>query len=112
MPALPFGLVTDVHNSQGDYPRQKSNESFVFWTSQHRADDSPQEVQVPLVQKTGDSTKGNMLHYTLVFLVIALVAGALGFFGVAGLAASIAKILFVLFLVLFLVSLITGKRKI
>ena len=43
-----------------------------------------------------------MLHYALVFLVVALIAAALGFGGVAGIAASIAKILFVVFLVLFL----------
>ena len=42
-----------------------------------------------------------MLHYAVVFLIIALLAGVFGFFGVAGMAASIAKVLFVLFLVLF-----------
>ncbi len=51
-----------------------------------------------------------MLHYAIVFLIIALIAGALGFFAVAGTAAWIAKILFVVFLVLFLVSLMTGKK--
>ncbi len=40
-----------------------------------------------------------MLHWTLVFLIIALIAGALGLFGVAGAAAGIAKILFFVFLV-------------
>jgi hypothetical protein len=35
-----------------------------------------------------------MLHYTLVFLVVALIAGALGFGGVASASASIARILF------------------
>jgi uncharacterized membrane protein YtjA (UPF0391 family) len=44
-----------------------------------------------------------MLHWSLVFLVIALIAGALGFSGIAGAAAGIAKILFVLFLVIWLV---------
>ena len=51
-----------------------------------------------------------MLHYAVVFLIIALIAGALGFFGIAGTAASIAKILFLIFLVLFAVSLIAGRR--
>ena len=66
-------------------------------------------------QKAGEreiQRKDKMLHYTLVFLLVALLAGAFGFFGVAGMAASIAKILFFLFLVLFIVSLITGKRKV
>ena len=46
-----------------------------------------------------------MLHYALVFLVVALIAAALGFGGVAGTAAGIAKLLFLVFIVLFLVSL-------
>jgi uncharacterized membrane protein YtjA (UPF0391 family) len=51
-----------------------------------------------------------MLHYAIVFLVIALIAAVLGFGGIAGAAAGIAKILFVVFLVLFIVSLIMGRR--
>src|SRR5690349_5475265 len=59
------------------------------------------------------STGGwKMLHYAVVFLIIALLAGLFGFFGVAGLAASIAKVLFVIFLVMFLVSFITGRRSV
>lgn len=54
--------------------------------------------------------KETMLHYTIVFLVVALIAGLLGFVGIAGLAAEIAKILFFVFLVLFVVSLIMGRR--
>ena len=41
-----------------------------------------------------------MLHYAIVFLVIALIAGVLGFSGIAGTASSIAWILFVVFLIL------------
>ena len=44
-----------------------------------------------------------MLHYTIVFLVVALIAGLLGFTGVAGTAAWIAQTLFVIFLILFLI---------
>ena len=51
-----------------------------------------------------------MLHYALIFLVVALVAGVLGFGVVAGTAAYIAKILFIVFLVLFLISFISGRR--
>ena len=53
----------------------------------------------------------NVLHYSVLFLVIALIAAFFGFGGVAGTAASIAKILFVVFLVLFLVGLVTGRRR-
>jgi uncharacterized membrane protein YtjA (UPF0391 family) len=45
-----------------------------------------------------------MLHYAIVFLVIALIAAVLGFGGIAGAAAGIAKILFV-------VSLVMGRRR-
>ena len=51
-----------------------------------------------------------MLHYALLFLVVALIAGVLGFGFVAGTAAYIAKVLFIVFLVLFLISLIGGRR--
>lgn len=40
-----------------------------------------------------------MLHYAVVFFVIALVAALFGFGGIATGAAGIAKILFVLFLI-------------
>jgi uncharacterized membrane protein YtjA (UPF0391 family) len=56
------------------------------------------------------SKENDMLHYAIVFLVIALIAGFLGFFGIAGTAAWIAKILFAVFIVLFLISLVTGRR--
>ncbi len=51
-----------------------------------------------------------MLHYAVVFFVIALIAALFGFGGIAAGAMSIGKILFVVFAVLaiasFLVSLI------
>jgi len=40
-----------------------------------------------------------MLHYAVVFFVIALIAAVFGFGGIAAGAASIAKILFVVFLI-------------
>lgn len=51
-----------------------------------------------------------MLHYAIVFLVVAIIAAILGLTGVAGLATNIAQVLFVLFLVLFIISLITGRK--
>ena len=50
----------------------------------------------------------DMLHYAVVFLVIALIAALFGFGGIAASAVGIAKILFVIFLVLALASLIAG----
>ncbi|MBT9594753.1 MAG: DUF1328 domain-containing protein [Vitreoscilla sp.] len=49
-----------------------------------------------------------MLHYTVVFLVIALIAALFGFGGIAAGAVGIAKILFVVFLVLALASFLFG----
>jgi len=45
-----------------------------------------------------------LLHWSLIFLVVAIIAGALGFGGIAKDSAWIAKLLFVLFLVLFVAS--------
>jgi uncharacterized membrane protein YtjA (UPF0391 family) len=49
-----------------------------------------------------------MLHYAIVFFVIALIAAVFGFTGIAAGAAEIAKILFYLFLVVFVVTLLLG----
>ena len=60
----------------------------------------------PQIKFQGDT----MLHYAVVFLVIALIAAVLGFGGLAAGAASIAKILFVVFLVGALVSFLMHGR--
>jgi uncharacterized membrane protein YtjA (UPF0391 family) len=52
----------------------------------------------------------DMLHYAIVFFVIALIAAFLGFSGIAAGAAGIAKILFFVFLVVAVVSLLVGRR--
>src|SRR3954453_1233173 len=44
-----------------------------------------------------------MLHYALIFFLIAIVAAVFGFGGISVASAGIAKILFMLFLVVFLV---------
>ena len=50
-----------------------------------------------------------MLHYAVVFLIIAIIAAVLGFGYLAGTAAFIAKVLFVVFLILALLSFIRKK---
>lgn len=54
-----------------------------------------------------------MLHYAVVFFVVALVAALLGFTGIAAGAVEIARMLFFIFILLFLASLIIGliRRK-
>jgi len=56
----------------------------------------------------GDAPMGNLLHYAIVFLVVALIAAAVGFGGVAGFAMEAARLLFWLFIVLFVISLVAG----
>jgi uncharacterized membrane protein YtjA (UPF0391 family) len=51
-----------------------------------------------------------MLHYSIVFLVVALIAALFGFGVIASTAAGIAKVLFLVFLVLFVVSFLLGRR--
>jgi uncharacterized membrane protein YtjA (UPF0391 family) len=52
-----------------------------------------------------------MLHYAVVFFVIALIAALFGFGGIAAGAAGIAKILFVLFAILAVASFLFGLIK-
>jgi uncharacterized membrane protein YtjA (UPF0391 family) len=49
-----------------------------------------------------------MLHYAVVFFVIALIAGLFGFTGIAAGAVEIARVLFFIFILLFVVSLVAG----
>lgn len=51
---------------------------------------------------------GNLLHYAIVFLVVALIAAFLGFGGVAGTAMEGARILFWVAIILFVVSLVAN----
>ncbi len=46
----------------------------------------------------------NLLHWAIVFLVVALIAGVLGFGGIAGTAVGAAKILFWIAIILAIVS--------
>jgi uncharacterized membrane protein YtjA (UPF0391 family) len=55
-----------------------------------------------------ETVMGNLLHYAIVFLVVALVAALVGFGGVAGFAMDAARLLFWVFIVLFVISLIAG----
>jgi uncharacterized membrane protein YtjA (UPF0391 family) len=56
----------------------------------------------------GEDAMGNLLHYAIVFLVVALIAAAVGFGGVAGVAMEGARILFWVFIILFVVSLVAN----
>ena len=51
-----------------------------------------------------------MLHWSLMFLILALIAAVLGFGGLAGAAIGIAKVLFFVFLVVWLIGLLSRRR--
>ena len=51
---------------------------------------------------------GNLLHYAIVFLVIALVAAFFGFGGMAGTAMEGARILMWVAIALFVISVVAG----
>ena len=57
------------------------------------------------------SGRSDMLHYAVVFFVIALIAALFGFGGIAAGAAGIAKILFIVFAVLALASFLFGMLR-
>jgi len=54
---------------------------------------------------------GNLLHWALIFLIVALVAGVLGFGGVAGTAMQGAQLLFWVAIILLLLSLVFGVAR-
>lgn len=51
-----------------------------------------------------------MLHYSVVFFVIAIIAGVFGFGGISSGATEIAKILFFVFLAITIVSFLFGRK--
>lgn len=54
---------------------------------------------------------GNLLHWAVVFLVVALIAAFLGFGGVAGTAMGGAQMLFWAAIILFVVSAVVGVMR-
>lgn len=51
---------------------------------------------------------GSLLHYAILFLVVAVIAAFFGFGGVAGTAMEGARILFWVALILFVISAVAG----
>ena len=60
---------------------------------------------------TQTSAEKSMLHYAVIFFVIALIAAVFGFAGIAAGAAGIAKILFFVFLSRAVVSFIANTAR-
>jgi uncharacterized membrane protein YtjA (UPF0391 family) len=55
--------------------------------------------------------ESDMLHYAVVFFVIALIAALFGFGGIAAGAAGIAKILFLVFIILAIATFLFGRNR-
>ena len=71
-------------------------------------------VQAALVLKLHiEIQQKNMLHYSVIFLIIALIAAIFGFGGIAAGAVEIAKILFFIFAIMASVSFVMSlvRRK-
>jgi len=66
-------------------------------------------LALPLLTKVNREKEVVMMHYALVFFVIALIAAVLGFGGVAGMSAQIGWLFAVLAVVLLAVALLTGR---
>jgi uncharacterized membrane protein YtjA (UPF0391 family) len=68
-----------------------------------------QAIRSWIPQPKGQSRKERqMLHYSVVFLVIALIAAIFGFGGIAAGAVEIAKILFFIFAIMAVVSFVVS----
>ena len=52
-----------------------------------------------------------MLHWALMFLLVALVAAIFGFGGIASTATGIAQVLFVIAIIMFVMSLLAGYMR-
>lgn len=51
-----------------------------------------------------------MLHYSVVFFIIAIIAGIFGFGGISSGASEIAKVLFYVFLAVTIISYLFGRK--
>jgi uncharacterized membrane protein YtjA (UPF0391 family) len=78
-------------------------------TRPHREDDSIAAANLKATAATNQEF--NMLHYAVVFFVIALIAALFGFGGIAAGAAGIAKILFVVFVILAVAAFLFGRNR-
>jgi uncharacterized membrane protein YtjA (UPF0391 family) len=63
-------------------------------------------------QRRAKLSESLMLHYAVIFFIIAIIAGVLGFGGIAVGAAGIAKVLFVVFLVGAVITLLVGRSRV
>ena len=78
-----------------------------IYASAHNGNDALRRHRVSV----SINAEKSMLHYAVIFFVIALIAAVFGFAGIAAGAAGIAKILFFVFLILAIVSFIANTAR-
>lgn len=69
------------------------------------------ELESPRQPWVGIAKEFNMLHYAVVFLIIALIAAVFGFGGIAAGAVGIAKILFFVFVIMAVATFVLSLLK-
>jgi uncharacterized membrane protein YtjA (UPF0391 family) len=98
-------------NRTADIGAGQRNPTAIGVVAASTSDSLSRMVEVEIFIR-GARGKFLMLHYAIVFFVIALIAALFGFGGIAAGAAGIAKILFVVFLIGAVVALLVGPRRI
>ncbi len=63
---------------------------------------------LPGISRTVSKAGTTMLHYAVVFFIIAVIAAALGFRGIAGMSADIGRVVAMLAIVILVVGLLGG----
>src|SRR6185295_19334058 len=96
-------------------PRPTAAGTFARQPRGHDADRVPGPETPNSLHRVQRTRRANqeftMLHYAVVFFVIALIAALFGFGGIAAGAAGIAKVLFVLFVILAVASFLFGRNR-
>jgi uncharacterized membrane protein YtjA (UPF0391 family) len=70
------------------------------------------KVRTILLGNNPAQAEETMLHYAVVFFIIAIIAAVLGFGGLAAGAAGIAKILFIVFLIGAIITFLVGRSRV
>ena len=95
--ALPLGCISALIASDPSYT--EAGQSLIT-AKQAAGEYAPHNANALIAGRR--ETK--MLHYAVVFFIIAIVAAILGFGGIAAGAAGIAKVLFFVFLILAVIT--------
>jgi uncharacterized membrane protein YtjA (UPF0391 family) len=105
--AAPLGLLTATRQG-GLSPRDASATTLLL--SQPEVAKNRETPETRAIRRSTTRSIA-MLHYAVVFFIIALIAAVFGFGGIAAGAVSIGKILFIVFAILAVASFLFGLIK-